>query len=56
MDNDELIELQRIIKEGGPEAEDAARRFYDEIKDTIKRMLRSISYKYSKEYLDWGIN
>ena len=56
MDNGELIELQRIIKEGGPEAEDAARRFYDEIKDTIKRMLRSISYKYSKEYLDWGIN
>jgi RNA polymerase sigma factor (sigma-70 family) len=56
MDNDELIELQRIIKEGGPEADDAARRFCDKIKDSTKRMLSSISYKYSKEYLEWGIN
>ncbi|ODS34082.1 MAG: hypothetical protein SCARUB_00755 [Candidatus Scalindua rubra] len=56
MDNDELIELQKIIKRGGPEAEDAARRFCDGIKDAIKRMLSSISYKHSQEYLEWGIN
>lgn len=56
MDNGELIELQRIIKIGGPEAEDAAGRFCDEIRDSIKRMLSSMSYKYSQEYLEWGIN
>jgi len=56
MDNDELIELQKIIKRGGTEAEDAAGRFCDEIRDSIKRMLSSISYKSSQEYLEWGIN
>lgn len=56
MDNDELIELQRIIKRGGPEADTAAGKFCDIIKDTMKRILSSISYKYSQEYLEWGIN
>lgn len=56
MDNDELIELQRIIKGGGPEAEVAAGRFCETIKDTMKRILSSLSYKYSQEYLEWGIN
>ncbi len=56
MDNDELIELQKIIKSGGPEAEDAAGRFCDITKDTMKRILNSMPYKYSQEYLEWGIN
>lgn len=56
MDNDELIELQRIIKGGGQEAEYATRRFCDGIKDTIKRMLNSMPYRYAHEYLEWGIN
>ncbi len=56
MDNDELIRIQKIIQSGGPEAEDAAREFCEGIKETITRILNSISYKHSKEYLDWGIN
>lgn len=56
MNNDELIELQRVIRSGGPEAEGAASRFCDVVKDTMKRILSSISYKYSQEYLEWGVN
>jgi len=56
MDNNELIELQKIIKKGGAGTELATRQFCEGIKDTIKRMLSSISYKYSQEYLEWGTN
>ncbi len=56
MDNNELIELQKVIKGGGSEAEAAASRFCEGIRDSIKRILSSISYKYSQEYLEWGIN
>ena len=56
MDNNELIELQKTIKKGGAGADLATRQFCEGIKDTIKRMLSSISYKYSQEYLEWGTN
>lgn len=56
MDNNELIELQKIVKRGGADAEVASRRFCEGIKESIKRMLNSISYKYSQEYLEWGTN
>ncbi len=56
MDNNELIELQKIIKRGGEGAELATRQFCEGIKDTMMRILSSISFKYSQEYLEWGTN